>query len=156
MDPQVKRLIEMLKAVQVEGTPKLWELSPVEARRSADAMFALFNDGGPRMAETRDIEIPARHGDVRARLYVPEHARRSSAGLLYLHGGGWVIGSPDTHDRLARELAADISARVVSLAYGSRPSDRSRRAWTTASTRRPGLALTEKARHRPVAATDRR
>jgi acetyl esterase len=41
--------------------------------------------------------------------------------LLYLHGGGWVIGSPDTHDRLTRELAAAIGVRVVSPAYRLAP-----------------------------------
>jgi acetyl esterase len=121
MNPQVKRLIEMLKAVQVEGAPRLWELPPEAARRAADTMFALFNDGGPKMAETRDIDIPGRHGRVPARVYVPEGAARPCPGLLYLHGGGWVIGSPDTHDRLTRELASAIGARVVSLAYGLAP-----------------------------------
>jgi acetyl esterase len=41
--------------------------------------------------------------------------------LLYLHGGGFVIGSPDTHDRLTRELAEGIGARVLSLHYALAP-----------------------------------
>ncbi len=122
MDPQVKRLIEMLKSIQVQGTPRLWELPPDVARRAADSMFtSMFNDGGPRMAETREIEIPGRGAAISARLYVPEGVSQSSPGLLYLHGGGWVIGSPDTHDRLTRELAAGIGARVVSLGYALAP-----------------------------------
>ncbi|HXJ77233.1 MAG TPA: alpha/beta hydrolase, partial [Candidatus Methylomirabilis sp.] len=121
VDAQVGRLIEMLNAVRGDGAPQLWQLSPAAARRSTATMFALLNEGGPRMAETRTIEIPGRHGKVPARLYVPEGAGRVSSGLLYLHGGGWVIGSPDTHDRLARELAAGIGARVVSLEYGLAP-----------------------------------
>jgi acetyl esterase/lipase len=122
VDPQVKRLIEMLKAIQVEGAPRLWELPPEAARRAADTMLALtFNEGGPAMAETRAIEVPGRHGAILARLYVPEGANAASPGFLYLHGGGWVIGSPATHDRLTRELAAGTGARVVSLAYGLAP-----------------------------------
>ena len=122
MDPQVQRLIEMLKAIQVEGAPRLWELPPQAARRAADTMLAAtFNEGGPTMAETHAIEVPGRGGAIPARLYVPEGASPGCPGLLYLHGGGWVIGSPDTHDRLTRELAAGIGARVVSLAYGLAP-----------------------------------
>jgi hypothetical protein len=45
MDPQVERLVEMLKALQVEGAPRLWELPPKVARGVADSMFtSMFND----------------------------------------------------------------------------------------------------------------
>lgn len=122
MDPQVTRLIELLKAAQAPGVPRLWELPPAVARQGADAMFkAMFNSGGPEMAETRDVEVPGRRGAVPGRLYVPPGVGERSPGLLYLHGGGWVIGSPDTHDRLTRELAAGIGARVLSLAYALAP-----------------------------------
>jgi len=122
MHPQVERLVEMLKALQVEGTPRLWELPPKVARGVADSMLtSMFNDGGPRMAETRELTVPGRRGAIAARLYVPEGVPRTSPALVYLHGGGWVIGSPDTHDRLARELAAAIGARVVSVAYALAP-----------------------------------
>lgn len=122
MDPQVGKLIEMFKAAQAPGIPRIWELPPALARQGAEAMFkTMFNAGGPEMAETRDIEIPGRRGAVRGRLYVPPGVGERSPGLLYLHGGGWVICSPDTHDRLTRELAVGIGARVVSLAYALAP-----------------------------------
>jgi len=105
VDPQVVRLIEMLQALQVEGAPRLWELPPDVARRAADSMLiSTFNEGGPTMAEVRRIEIPGRRGVIPARLYVPGGATHPSPGLLYLHGGGWVIGSPDTHDRFTRAI----------------------------------------------------
>ena len=122
MNPQVERLVEMLRSIQPQGAPRLWELPPDAARRAADAMFvSMFNSGGPEMAETREVEIPGRRGVVSARLYVPNAAGRTSGGLLYLHGGGWVVGSPDTHDRLARELAAAIGVRVIVPAYALAP-----------------------------------
>ena len=122
MNPQVAQLIEMLAALQRDGGPPLWEMAPQDARASADSMIgALFNDGGPVMAETRDIEIPGRRGPIAARLSTPRGVDPESPGLLYLHGGGWVIGSPATHDRLTRELAAAIGARAVSLDYALAP-----------------------------------
>ena len=122
MNPQVAGMIDLLKSLQPPGAPHLWELPPDTARRAADALFvSVFNDGGPKMAETREIEIPGRRGRIGARLHLPAGLGPSSPGLLYLHGGGWVIGNPDTHDRLTRELAAAIGARVVSLAYALAP-----------------------------------
>src|SRR5262245_5142809 len=112
MNPQVARLIEVLQAVQSAGARPLWELSPQEARLAADTMIgAAFNDGGPKMAETRELEIRGRRRAIMGRLYVPDGVETPSPGLLYMHGGGWVLGSPDTHDRLARELAVGIGAR---------------------------------------------
>jgi acetyl esterase len=52
---------------------------------------------------------------------VPPDLDVPSPGLLYLHGGGFVIGSPETHDRLARDLAVASGTRVVSLEYGLAP-----------------------------------
>lgn len=122
MDPQVEKLIVMFKTMQDAGIPRIWELPHDIARKSADNMFAAtFNDGGPAMASTREIEIPGRRGPIPARLYTPAGAEPLSPGLLYLHGGGWVIGSPTTHDRLTRELAAGTGVRVVSLHYGLAP-----------------------------------
>ena len=122
VNPQVERLIQMLAALQSQGAPRLWELPPDVARRAADAMFvSTWNGGGPEMAEVRAVEIAGRRGAVPARLYVPPGAGRRSGALLYLHGAGWVIGSPDTHDRLTRELAAALGIRVVSPAYRLAP-----------------------------------
>jgi acetyl esterase len=122
VNPQVERLIQMLAALQAPGAPRLWELPPDVARRAADAMFvSTWNGGGPEMAEVRGVEIRGRRGSIPARLYVPPGVGRRSGALLYLHGGGWVIGSPDTHDRLTRELAAALGIRVVSPAYRLAP-----------------------------------
>jgi acetyl esterase len=121
MDPQVQQLMAMLRAALPPGAPRLWELPPATGRPFADAFFGPRNEGGPQMAERRDLTIPGRRGPIVARLYVPRDAAPPAAGLLYLHGGGFVIGSPDTHDRLTRELAEGSGARVLSLHYALAP-----------------------------------
>jgi acetyl esterase len=121
MNAQVAALIEMLRAAVVPGVPRLWEVSPVEARQLSSRFFAPLNVGGPAMTETRDLTVPGRRGPIRARLYVPVGAGTPSPGLLFLHGGGFVIGSPETHDRLTRELADGSGARIVSLDYALAP-----------------------------------
>ena len=78
MNPQVTKLIELLKVMESQGAPPLWQLSPQEARLTADTMIgAAFNDGGPVMAETRDFDIPGRRQPIMARLYVPEGISQS-------------------------------------------------------------------------------
>src|SRR5215216_5204992 len=100
MNAQVQDLIAMMRAAVPPDAPRMWQLPAAEARRRGDAFFAMLNHGGPEMAERRDLMLPGRRGPVPARLYVPKNAAVGSPGLLYLHGGGFVIGSPDTHDRL--------------------------------------------------------
>lgn len=131
MNPQVQDLIAMMRAAVPPDAPRMWQLPAAEARRHGDAFFAMLNHGGPEMTERRDVAIPGRRGPIPARLYVPRgagatssltaHGRQLWPGVLYLHGGGFVIGSPDTHDRLTRELAERIGARVLSLHYGLAP-----------------------------------
>jgi acetyl esterase len=121
MNAEVQNLIAMMRAAVPPDAPRMWQLPVAEARRRGDAFFAILNHGGPEMQERRDLTVPGRRGAVSARLYVPHNAGARSAGLLYLHGGGFVIGSPDTHDRLTRELADRLGARVLSLHYGLAP-----------------------------------
>jgi acetyl esterase len=121
MNGQVQNLIAMMRAAVPPDAPRMWQLPAAEARQRGDAFFGFLNHGGPEMAERRDLTIPGRRGMIPARLYVPRSAPAVSPGLVYLHGGGFVIGSPDTHDRLTRELAEGIGARVVSLHYALAP-----------------------------------
>src|SRR3954462_3268456 len=122
MNPQVLAFIEMLEANIPADTPKMWELTPAQAREQSERFFAPFNAGGPRMAELRDLRVSTRRGEGPARLYVPRDVAAPSRGFFYLHGGGFVLGSLKTHDRLARELAERLSARVLSLEYGLAPT----------------------------------
>ncbi len=121
MHPQVSAFIEMLKANTPADAPKMWQLTPEQAREASERFFAPFNEGGPQAAEVRDLCIPGRREGIPARLYIPPGAGARSPGVLYLHGGGFVLGSLSTHDRLARELAQRIAARVLSLDYALAP-----------------------------------
>ncbi len=112
MNPQIRAFIEMLKATIPADTPKMWQLTPPQAREQSERFFAPFNAGGPQMAEVRDVQVFGRRA-LSSRLHVPRNAAARSPGLLYLHGGGFVIGSLSTHDRLARELAERLAARCV-------------------------------------------
>lgn len=76
--------------------------------------------GGPRMPVTREFEIAADNGMVRARLYDPSDEAGKPV-LVYLHGGGWSLFSLDTHDRLMREYAHRAGVAVLGVDYALAP-----------------------------------
>jgi acetyl esterase len=63
-------------------------------------------------------------GGVRARLYVPDGLPAPSPAIVFFHGGGWVLGDLDTHDRLCRRLAAVGRVRVLAVDYRLAPEHR--------------------------------
>jgi acetyl esterase/lipase len=71
--------------------------------------------------EDRWITVPAEVGDVRVRIVRPPNAVGTLPVILYMHGGGWVLGNAGTHDRLVRELAVGTSAAVVFVEYDRSP-----------------------------------
>lgn len=60
-------------------------------------------------------------GGVPVRTYRPARADRPAPGIVYFHGGGWVLGDLDTHDGACRFLASELSAVVVSVHYRLAP-----------------------------------
>ena len=117
VDPQVQVLLEALAAA---GTPPLHTLSPPEAR-AAYAALAQARTGTGDAAVTEDLVVPTPTGDVPVRLYRPEGAAAPAPVCLFFHGGGWVIGSVDTHDALCTALADRSGVVVVSVEYRLSP-----------------------------------
>ena len=102
--------------------PFLYELSPAEARAVLDELQAAPIDKLP--VHDRWITVPADVGDVRVRIIRPPDAVGTLPVILYMHGGGWVLGNADTHDRLVRELAVGTGAAVVFVEYDRSPEAR--------------------------------
>jgi acetyl esterase len=99
--------------------PFIYELTPDEARRVLDDVQAQPIDKLP--VEERWITVPAKVGDVRVRIVRPPAAEGMLPAILYMHGGGWVLGNAHTHDRLVRELAVGTGAAVVFVEYDRSP-----------------------------------
>lgn len=91
-----------------------------EMRRRYAAERAFWNEGGPAMALTVDATVPGPCGDVPVRYHRPR-ADGVLPCLVYVHGGGWVVGGLDTHDRIMRTLAARTGALVVGVDYALSP-----------------------------------
>jgi acetyl esterase len=106
--------------VEATGAPPfLYELTPADARKVLDDVQAAPIDKLP--VQDRWITVPADVGDVRVRIVRPPDAVGTLPVILYMHGGGWVLGNADTHDRLVRELADGTEAAVVFVEYDRSP-----------------------------------
>jgi acetyl esterase/lipase len=99
--------------------PFIYELTPDEARKVLDDVQAAPIDKLP--VDDRWVTVPAEVGDVRVRIVRPPDATGTLPAILYMHGGGWVLGNAHTHDRLVRELAVGTGAAVVFVEYDRSP-----------------------------------
>jgi acetyl esterase len=86
----------------------------VEALRCAARARAARRPRGPRMASVADVAEP-----VSSRHYRPVDERRPL--LVFLHGGMWLLGDLETHDRLCRRIAADAGVEVLAVDYRRAP-----------------------------------
>src|SRR5262245_6396879 len=122
LDPQCRAFMDQ---VSPPGTPPLNEM-PVplaDIRRMMVDMSNLF--GGPPTEGVRieNRSIPGPAGEMPVRLYTPA-APGPHPGLVYLHGGGWVLGAPEVYDAVCGPLARDVPCAVVSVDYRLAPEHR--------------------------------
>ncbi|TQS45256.1 alpha/beta hydrolase fold domain-containing protein [Cryptosporangium phraense] len=104
--------------------PFLYQLPPAEGRKIAETVQT---DPPPTLldADLTDLTIPGGPtGEVRVRIVRPAGATGVLPVVLYVHGLGWVFGSPTTHDRLVREIAVGTGAAVVFPDYDLAPEAR--------------------------------
>jgi acetyl esterase/lipase len=102
--------------------PFIYELGTEGARKVLDDLQA----APVPMPDVDDkwITVPSEGGDVRVRIVKPAGASGTLPVVLYVHGGGWVLGNAGTHDRLVRELATGADAAVAFVEYDRSPEAR--------------------------------
>jgi acetyl esterase len=118
-------ILEPAAAVLADNTSKppfLYEIGPDAARKVLDDIQAASIDK-PDVDE-KWITVRAEIGDVRVRIVKPVGASGALPAILYMHGGGWILGNAGTHDRLVRELAVGADAAVVFVEYDRSPEAR--------------------------------
>jgi acetyl esterase len=115
LDPEAKMLLEQLTTV----VRPFDELSVDEARAAIVTLSAAAGEG-EAVARVENRTVPGPRGEIPVRVYTPE-GRAPFPVLVYFHGGGWVIGSLETHDGLCRHLANAAGAVVVSVDYRLAP-----------------------------------
>jgi acetyl esterase len=108
-------------ATSAPGAP-LWSLPPDEARNEYRRVLAKTEIPPPEIREAIDLVLPGEGGSLRLRRYAPATAGTAAeAAILFVHGGGCVVGDIDSHDVLCRTLCHDTGATVFSLDYRLAP-----------------------------------
>ena len=117
LDPVIARIIPLLP-LRDPGT-----MTPQSAR---DALRALAASRAavppPPVTSTEDIKVKGAAGFLSARMY--RNSTGKSPTVVFFHGGGWVAGDLETHDRQARLLAIETGAVVISVDYRRPPEVR--------------------------------
>jgi acetyl esterase len=104
--------------------PPLHTLSPQRARTAYELGAGVLEVPRPQLPRVEDLQLPMRDGArIPARLYAPSAATTLPV-LVYFHGGGFTIGSIDSHDTLCRTLAQRAGCAVVSVGYRLAPEHR--------------------------------
>ncbi len=101
------------------GAQPMCSLSVEEARRVSAEMFAAVPPGDP-VAKVEDTSIPGPACDIPVRVYTPEGGGPFPV-VVYLHGGGWVVGDLETQDADCRTIANGAECVVVSVDYRLAP-----------------------------------
>lgn len=103
---------------------------PLLAERGVEGARALLDDVQSTPTDLPDVDeqwhtLPVDVGDVRVRLLRPVDAPAAPLPvILYVHGGGWILGNSGTHDRLVRELCVGTGAALVFVEYDRSPEAR--------------------------------
>jgi acetyl esterase len=117
LDAHVKTLLDQFATMKL---PKMWEIGPQAARAAMRA--GIFRGGDTGIGKVEDRTIPGPAGTIPIRVYTPLATTGTLLpGLMFFHGGGFVIGDLETHDDLCRGLCNDSGCRVVSVDYRLAP-----------------------------------
>ncbi len=120
-DPEMLAFQSWAEAEAARLPPIRLEPPLDEARLINDALGLRLARGGAVMAESGDRWLPIRGRRLLCRYHRPAVAPGPLPVLVYLHGGGWVWGSVDTHDRVMREYAAGAGCAVLGVDYALSP-----------------------------------
>ena len=118
LDPHFRAMLDAAAAIEM---PPLATLPPEMIRMGYVAQRAGLDAGAPKDLAVSDIQVAGGDGPLKARLYIPKDAPATTGGLVYFHGGGFVIGDLETHDDFMRRLCAASGVRIVAVDYRLAP-----------------------------------
>lgn len=114
LEPEAQKFVDL-----TAKPPFIFDLAPEVARKMVDELQSSPLDKPAAAIEDRTISVGT--SQVSVRIVRPAATSANLPVIVYLHGGGWVVGNAHTHDRLIRELAAGVDAAVVFVNYSLSP-----------------------------------
>jgi len=117
LHPKVQAL---LTAQRLSGAPPMHALTPEQARADMRAQVPAVSGTLAAVARVDDRTVPGAAATLPVRIYTPQ-GTGPFPGIVYFHGGGFVIGDLETHDPLCRQIAARTGAVVCAVHYRRAP-----------------------------------
>lgn len=115
--------VDLIRAFRAAGAVGFEDLPLKETRAAYELTCATNSVPADQLEHIEDVYCSVQGGSIRLRHYAPHGSGIGAARpvVLFLHGGGWVIGSLETHDRVCRRLAAVSGLDVISVDYRLAP-----------------------------------
>lgn len=120
LDPEMQDALDFIAS---RGVPPHYELTPEEARVNMEKSRAVFGGDEVALPRVEDRAVRGPGGDIPIRVYSPQPAGGGGKlpMLVFFHGGGWVMGSLDTHDGACRRITKLSECMVISVDYRLAP-----------------------------------
>jgi acetyl esterase len=116
--PQIQLFLGMLNATP---RPGMHEVSLETARRQYEFICKMTDGRGPSVPRLENRTIPGPAGEIPVRIYGPVSSGAALPALVYYHGGGFVLGSPEVTDAFCRRVALRARCVVISVDYRLAP-----------------------------------
>jgi len=151
LDPDAAAVFQAMKEA---NRPPYDTVTPAEAREMSRQTRPAVQPDPPDMASVKNITVPAPHGAIPVRVYKPKTLAKAGLepGLVYYHGGGWVIGDLESHDVACRQIATEAGMIVTAVDYRLAPEHKFPAAvddaiaattWVAANAEKLGIDVTQ-------------
>lgn len=117
LEPTTQAFVD---AVAAQGGKPIYTFPYDEARKVLEDAQAIEVTKLPAAIEDKILPVGPT-GEVSVRIFRPKQAKGTLPVVLYFHGGGWILGSKNTHDRLLRDLVNHTNAAFVFVNYTPSP-----------------------------------
>src|SRR5262245_7519547 len=97
LDPQV---VAVLEKIRLAGNPEYWQMTPEAARDWHNRKAGLLDIKPAPVHEVVNRSVPGPEAEIPVRIFTPRASRSALPVLVWLHGGGHVVGSLDSYDAL--------------------------------------------------------
>jgi acetyl esterase len=121
MDPSLNNFVETM-APKNDNMP--YNDTPHAFRESMKKKVAMTALKRPSTLDVREHLFTTKNGPVNSRIYRPKRNNTKLPCLIYMHGGGWIIGDLDSHDGVCVDIALDGDCQVIALDYGLSPENK--------------------------------
>lgn len=121
MDPS---LVSFVKSMAPKSGELPYEGKPIEFRQKMAEKAAKLSLKRSKDLEVKSYVFETPFGPVNARVYSPIKSNKIRAGLIYMHGGGWIIGDLNSHDSVCVDIAIRSKTTVIALEYALSPENK--------------------------------